>query len=176
MLTCHICSRAGRLERKQQHPKPQTQTCRSASTEDAYKTNVKPMVFMNFNGRLEPIGPAKFEAKCPWQNPYSHGYRVQKHKTSTAGPSRLWANGPANLKGYALIAAVPVSLAGDCWLVAAGCWLLLLAAGFWMLNWMLAAGCMLVVACCLLAAAGCWLRSSLVITQKVGITGEMTQA
>ena len=53
---------------------------------------------MNSKSRF---GPAKFEAKCPWQNPYSHGYRDKKHKTSTAGLSRLWANGPANLGLFA---------------------------------------------------------------------------
>ena len=54
------------------------------------------MMLIHFRGRLNPIDPTKFEAKCPWQNPYSHGYRYQTQTPSTRDLSRLWVNGPAN--------------------------------------------------------------------------------
>ena len=54
-------------------------------------------MLIDFRGRLVTIDPAKFVAKRPWQNSYSHGYRAKKLKPNTGDLSRLWAKGPANL-------------------------------------------------------------------------------
>ena len=40
---------------------------------------------------LKPIGGTKFEAKRPWQDPYSHGYRAKKLQDPVEGHTRLWA-------------------------------------------------------------------------------------
>ena len=40
---------------------------------------------------MSPIDSSKFEAKCPSQNPYSHGYRCHNYKTIALDLTRLWA-------------------------------------------------------------------------------------
>ena len=44
---------------------------------------------MKFRGRLIAIGPAKFEAKRPWQSSHSHGYGCQQYKTKPGFPHAL---------------------------------------------------------------------------------------
>ena len=50
----------------------------------------------DFGSGLREIESTTFETKRPWQDPYSHGYRTKKSKTSTRDLSTLW-QGLANL-------------------------------------------------------------------------------
>ena len=55
-------------------------------------------MLIEFRGRLNPIDPTKFEAKRPRQDPYSHGYRYNKHKTKLRIPHAFEPQGPGELK------------------------------------------------------------------------------
>ena len=44
-------------------------------------STVKLSIPSDFGSGLAPIDGTMFEANRPWQNPFSHGYRVIKHNT-----------------------------------------------------------------------------------------------
>ena len=56
---------------------------------DVHNTFVKPLMLIDFRGRLIAIGPAKFEAKRPRQDPYSHGYKDQTVENKHSGLGSL---------------------------------------------------------------------------------------
>ena len=51
------------------------QNNKSVSAGNAYHNIAEPSALIDFWGRLTTIEGTKFEAKRPWQDPYSHGYR-----------------------------------------------------------------------------------------------------
>ena len=71
-------ARAGSSENNNTlNPKPKK--VERSQPEMLIRTTVKLSILINCRGRLREIGGTKFEAKRPWQNPYSHGYRGQTH-------------------------------------------------------------------------------------------------
>ena len=94
-------ARAGSSENNNTlNPKPKK--VERSQPEMLIRTTVKLSILIDGRGRLREIGGTKFEAKRPWQDPYSHG-RGQKHKTSlrisyASGPrARRISGGKPNL-------------------------------------------------------------------------------
>ena len=74
-LALPLCSE---IARRCQH---QCKKANESQPEMLIKPNERPMILMNFRGRLITIDPTKFEAKRPRADPYSHGYRCQNTNT-----------------------------------------------------------------------------------------------
>ena len=72
---CQNRSRSAPVQWNRSSLRRPVQTCQSAPSENVCKTCVKSIILMISRGRLAPIGGTKFEAKCPRQDPFSHGYK-----------------------------------------------------------------------------------------------------
>ena len=94
VLTCLNRSRASRLQRNRSSVPTTVQNETTVSSDNAYNTKVKPSILIDVKGRLVTIDPTKFEAKRPRQDPYSHGYRGQKHRKQTLRLRISHASGP----------------------------------------------------------------------------------